>query len=336
MQAIKSETRTSQGQAASPWCSPGGLLDPRLEIRHLRYFVTVAETLHFGRAAKALYISQPPLSRQVRDLESWVGVPLLERRSKSVALTEAGAVFLQEAKKILADLTQSIQMAQRAASGEVGKVAIAFDPLFDATLLSGIRETFAKSHPGVTLSFHRVDSEEQAALVRGGSLDAGFLMLPASDGDHLTREPLFRERAVAMVSKAHPLASKRAVSVTDLAQFPVLEICQDFGVPSYGHAGRIGTMCGVPLRVDCTCSGFERVPHMLRDGKTLAILPAGVREICGDEIRCIPVNDRGADFTFGLLYDRSHVSNVLARFIELARRVNDTQPRRQRSEMVAA
>jgi hypothetical protein len=75
---------------------------------------------------------------------------------------------------------------------------------------------------------------------------------------------------------------------------------------------------------------------MLRDGKTLAILPAGVREICGDEIRCIPVNDRGADFTFGLLYDRQHVSNVLARFIELARRVNDTQPRRQRSEMVAA
>jgi hypothetical protein len=333
MQTIERETRTSPGQVAGSGFSHSIVLDPRLEIRHLRYFVTVAETLHFGRAAKALYISQPPLSRQVRDLEGWVGVPLLERNAKSVSLTEAGAVFLQQAKRILGDLTQSVHMAQRAAAGELGKVSIAFDPFFDASLLGGIRETFAASHPDVRLTFHRVDSQEQAALVRGGSLDAGFLMMPESDGDHLTREPLFREPAVAMVSASHPIAAHGDVAVTDIARFPLVEICHDFGVPCYGHAGRIGTMCGVPLHVEQTCSGFERVPHILRDGRTVAILPAGVSDLCGEGFVCVPVNDRGADFTFGLVYDRAHVSSVLARFIELARRVNETQPRTQKAGM---
>jgi DNA-binding transcriptional LysR family regulator len=311
-------------------------LDPRLEIRHLRYFVTVAETLHFGKAAKALYISQPPLSRQIRDLESWVGVPLLDRSSKSIALTKAGAIFLQEAKRILKDLSQSVHMARRAAAGELDRVAIAFDPFFDCAIMTGIRDAFAASHPDVQLTFHRVDSHEQAALIQGGSLDAGLLILPAADGDRLTREPLFREPAVAMVYASHPLSSRSEVSVRDLARFPVLEICHNFGDPFYGHATRIGTMCGVPLRAERTCSGFERVAHMLRDSKSLALLPAGVRELCGDGIHCIPVNDRGADFTFGLVYDRARVSSALARIIELARRINETQPQHQKSGMAAA
>ncbi len=314
----------------------GIVSDSRLELRHLRYFVTVAEMLHFGRAAKALYISQPPLSRQVRDLESWVGVPLLNRSAKAVTLTEAGAVFLQESKRILGDISVSVQKAQRTAAGEMGSLAIAFDPLFDSGLLAGIRDALTQSYPDVRLSEHRVYSDEQAGMIRRGSFDAGFLLLPAADGDQLTREPLFREAAVALVSAAHPLSRKTEVTVKDLARYPVLEVGSYAGTATYGHAGRIGTMCGVALHVECWCPAFEKLPQMLRDSNALALLPSSIREVCGEEIRCLKISDPCADFTFGLLYDRARVSNVLAHFIELARRANETQSRLQKSTMAAA
>ena len=292
--------------------------------------------LHFGRAARALFISQPPLSRQIRDLESWVGVPLLSRSAKKVALTEAGAIFLQEAKRILGDIPASIQMAQRAAAGEIGRLAIAFDPLVGSELLAGIGDTFARTYPGVRLSEHRVYSEEQATMIRGGSLDAGFQILPATGGDQLTREPLFREPAVALVSAKHPLSQRSEVTVKDLARYPVLEICIAEGAATYGHASRIGTMCGVSLHVERQCPAFEKLPQMLRDSSALALLPASVRELCSQEIHCIKVNDPCADFTFGLVYDSNRVSSALARLIELARRVNEARPRPQKSGMAAA
>jgi DNA-binding transcriptional LysR family regulator len=319
---------------------PAIAFDPRLEIRHLRYFVAVAENLHFGRAAKALHISQPPLSRQVRDLETWIGVTLLDRSAKSIALTEAGAIFLQEARKILTNIPHSIHMAQRAAAGEMGSLAIAFDRFFDAALLDAIRADFAREHPGVRLTMHRVDSEEQSPLIRGGSLDGGFLLLPVSDGDRLTREPLFRETAVAVTAPGHSLKSRSGVTVRELAQFPFLEFCHHLNEPDYGHAGRIGTMCGVPLSVEGACSSFERLPQMLRESGSVALLPAGAAALYGETVHCLPVNDPGADFTFGLIYDRSRMPRPLTRFIEsareLARRWNRNPSRNPPAEMVAA
>lgn len=299
--------------------SPAIGVHARLELRHLRYFVTVAETLHFGRAAKALHISQPPLSRQVHDLEAYVGVPLLRRSAKGVTLTEAGTVFLQESRKILSDVSLSIGMAQRAAAGEMGRLVIAFDPFFDSTRLGGIRDHFARTYPDVRLTFQRVDSEDQAALIRRGSLDAGFLIVPVADADQLTLEELFREPAVAVVPASHPLSSRREVALKDLARFPLLRLRNDLGGPSYCHVSRIGTMCGVSLRVDRACPSFEKLPRMLRDSLSLTLLPASVRDFCGEGMRCLTISDPEADFTFGLVYARGRVPNILERFVELTR-----------------
>jgi DNA-binding transcriptional LysR family regulator len=335
--ASRADRCTQQVHAACAGISwSATTLDPRLELRHLRYFVTVAETLHFGRAAKALHISQPPLSRQVRDLESYVGATLLLRSPKAVQLTEAGAIFLEEARRILSGISISVRMAQRASEGEMSRLAIAFEPHFDSEFLAGIRESFAADHPDVRLTFHRVHSEEQAALIRGGSLDAGLLTLPVAESDQLCFEPLFREPAIAVVSASHPLAARVEVNLKELARYPVLEICDDPGVPSYGHAGRIGTMCGVHLSVDRCSPTIEKLPRMLRDLNAFALLPAGVRDLYGEGIRCVRIKDAGADFTFGLVYDRSRISSVLARLISLARRMNETQSRAKATGIAAA
>jgi DNA-binding transcriptional LysR family regulator len=326
MPASRTDKRTQQVHAATAGSSPPTTgLGGRVELRQLRYFVAVAGTLHFGRAAKALHISQPPLSLQVRDLESCIGVRLFNRSAKGVTLTEAGAIFLPKARMILSDVSLSIRMAQRAAAGERGRLAIAFDPFFDSVLLGGIRDRFARDHPDVRVTFHRVDSEDQAALIRGGSLDAGFLIAPVADADKLILEPLFREPAVALVSASHPLSARREVALKDLARFPLMELRNELGEPAYCHASRIGTMCEAPLPVDRAYPAFEKLPRLLCDSTALALLPASVRDLCGEGVRCITISDPGADFTLGLLYDRSRVPGVLARFIELARQYR-TQP----------
>jgi DNA-binding transcriptional LysR family regulator len=165
-------------------------------------------------------------------------------------------------------------------------------------------------------------------------------MLPVADGDRLTREPLIRESAVAVMSGCHLLCSRPEVTVRDLAPFPFLEFCHALNQSDYGHAGRIGTMCGVPLSVEGACSSFERLPQMLRESGAVALLPASAAELYGETVTCIPVRDAGADFTFGLIYDRSRTPRVLTRFIEsareLARRWNQTPSAKNSTEMVAA
>jgi DNA-binding transcriptional LysR family regulator len=181
--------------------------DSGFELRHLRYFVTVAEELHFGRAARALHISQPPLSRQIQDLERNVGARLLNRSAKSVTLTEAGKVFLAESKRILAQVYRSVDTVRRATTGETGHLEIGFMPYFDSDLLPALRQALAQRYREADITFHRLSTEEQVRLLRNGSRDAALVLLPIENADQITIEQLFRLPAVALVAGNHPLAA---------------------------------------------------------------------------------------------------------------------------------
>src|SRR6516162_9346132 len=152
--------------------------DSGFELRHLRYFVAVAEELHFGRAARALHISQPPLSRQIQDLERNVGTLLLNRSAKSVTLTEAGKVFLAESKRILAQVYRSVEAVRRATAGETGRLEVGFSAFFDFYLLPSLRHILAQRYREAEITFHRLSTEEQVRLLRTGALDVGLVMLP--------------------------------------------------------------------------------------------------------------------------------------------------------------
>ena len=129
-----------------------------MELRHLRYFIMVAEELHFGRAAEKLHISQPPLSMQIRSLEEELGVTLLHRTQRHVSLTQAGHAFLQEARQILARLEQAVLMTRRAGRGEIGELAVGFISVADYNVLPVVLREFRQRFPLVNLTlreFHR-------------------------------------------------------------------------------------------------------------------------------------------------------------------------------------
>src|SRR5262245_36263274 len=152
-----------------------------MELRHLRYVVTLAETLHFGRAAERLNLSQPPLSHQIRQLEEELRIKLFHRTKRQVQLTEAGRMFVQEARVILAQSAHAANLASRVNQGEVGQLTIGVAGPADAPIFVQILRTFARAHPKIRIVLRNMVSLDQTQAISEGRLHAGFLALPVGD-----------------------------------------------------------------------------------------------------------------------------------------------------------
>ena len=178
------------------------------ELRQLRHFVAVADQLHFGRAAAALHMSQPPLSRSIQDLERRLGATLLARSRRKVELTPEGARFLEEAKRLLAQLERAVLEVGSMAAGAGGRLRLGFVSLADYGVLPELLKAYKAARPGVSLALREMLSPEQAAALAAGELDFGLLLPPvAGDLEHLVVQ---RERFVAALPSRHSLARSRA------------------------------------------------------------------------------------------------------------------------------
>jgi DNA-binding transcriptional LysR family regulator len=194
-----------------------------MELRHLRYFVAVAEELHFGRAARRLGISQPPLSQQLRALEQALGAPLLERTSRRVRLTEAGQLFLIEARATLVQAERASDVVRRVSQGEAGELAIGFAP--SAPLVTKVASAlfrFREAYPSVELQLSELTRLEQVEMVANGQLDLGFIRGLEPDGtEGLIVSPFLEEEMILALRRDHPLASHPGpLRIAMLAQEP--------------------------------------------------------------------------------------------------------------------
>lgn len=190
-----------------------------MELRHLRYFVAVAEELHFGRAAERLHIAQPPLSRQIRDLEEELGVPLFDRVARGIELTPAGRAFLPEARLTLAQAERAQRSAQRAAKGEIGRLRVGFvEAATYSAILPNVLGFFRMHLPQIGLSLFEMSSGEQEEAFRDGRIDLGMLDNPPPDAERwLNVEPVYADPLVAALPESHPLAAAARVTLADLA-----------------------------------------------------------------------------------------------------------------------
>ncbi|MBW4555161.1 MAG: LysR family transcriptional regulator [Trichormus sp. ATA11-4-KO1] len=184
-----------------------------MELRHLRYFVAVAEELHFGRAAQRLHIAQQPLSRQIRNLEDEIGVQLFYRTKRTVRLTEAGQVFLTEARKTLQQAEYTVLLAQRTSRGEIGRFAVGFTSPALNSILPKIVRLFKERHPQVELALEKLHTNEQVEALISGQLQVGLLH-PPLENEFLVLETIHRERLVAVLSDTHPLAQAATESIS--------------------------------------------------------------------------------------------------------------------------
>lgn len=187
-----------------------------IELRHLRYFIAVAEELHFGRAAERLHMAQPPLSQQIRQLEAELGFQLFRRTKRSVELTEAGQVFLEECQRILRQLDQAVQTGRKASRGEMGQLVVGFVSSAAYNVLPLILSHFRRSVPDVELALHELTTDQQLHWLREGRIDVGFVRPPIDD-PALRLLTILQEPLVVALPEAHGLAAQSQVSLRSIA-----------------------------------------------------------------------------------------------------------------------
>ena len=188
-----------------------------MELRRIRSFLSIAETLHFGRTAELIHISQPALSLQIRALEEDVGVRLFERNRRKTTLTAAGAAFRDDAATALSQLEQAIRRARLAASGKLGLLRIGFVSTAGTEIVPNIVRQFRKSNPEVEFSLRNILTAEQVQMLESGSLDVGFLRLPIGGHSALDVVTVHRERFVLVVPSSHKLAKRKRVRLREVA-----------------------------------------------------------------------------------------------------------------------
>lgn len=240
-----------------------------MELRHLRYFVTVAETLNFTKAAAKLHLAQPSLTRQIHNLEAELEVRLLTRSKSQVALTEEGRAFLADARRILALARESILAVQRLSRGETGQLNIAYLSNFDFELLPETLRAFRQACPHIALNLFDLTPAEQLRALEARRIDLGFIGLrPAAIAGSLQWESIARPRTVVVLPAQHPLARKRLVQLTEL------ETLFFVGLSEKAHPGFRDW-----LNSTCQQAGFT--PRVLQDAEVESALMTFVAEGLG-------------------------------------------------------
>mgnify|MGYP005820119093 CR=1 FL=1 len=289
-----------------------------MELRHLRYFVAVAEELHFGRAALRLHRAQPPLSQQIRQLEAELGSPLFLRAHRRVRLTEAGRAFLDGARATLARAEQAIAEARRAARGETGALAVGFVASATYGLVPALFRAFRRRHPGVALSLSELSTAEQLAALRAGTIHLG-LGRPPADDPALAAEPLLDEPLWVALSAGHRLARGRAVPLPALAAEPFVLFPRR---PRPGWADRILGHCleaGFRPAVAQEALELSTALALVAAGMGVTLVPGSVRtrRLAGVVYR--PLAPPAPVTRLLALYRRDDAPPAAARFLEVAR-----------------
>jgi len=271
-----------------------------LDSRELRYFVAVAEELHFGRAAERLGIAQPPLSRAIRRLERRLGVVLLERTSRTTRLTPAGSALLEEGQVALAALATAARRAQRAGQAEP-RLVLALKPGGDPGLLGAILERYAAEPDAVQVDL-AFSIGERAAMVRDGRADLALLHRPQNDLTGLDSMDLHTENQVAVLPAAHPLARKQVVELAELKSEPM---------PRWPE-GRYGESDLVrPIH-----DGGELM-QLIALGRMVALLPESVRDRLAPGVVTRPIAD-APTATLVVAWARDSRSRQVAAFVQAA------------------
>ncbi|MDQ3698542.1 MAG: LysR family transcriptional regulator [Gemmatimonadota bacterium] len=294
-----------------------------MELRHLRYFVAVAEELHFGRAAERLHIAQPPLSRQIRDLEREVGTPLFERVPRGVELTPAGRAFLPEARLTLAQAERAQRTAQRAARGEIGRLRVGF---VEAAIYSGVLPDvlgFFRMHlPNIGLSLFEMDSLQQAEGFREGRIDLGVLHSPPPDADRwLQVEPVYTDPLVAAIPHTHRLAGRKRVAIGDLAAEAFVLFSRHVAPGPYDDIIARCRSAGFSPRVVQEAAGWHTLAGLVGAGVGVTFVPQSLMSFQRPEVIYRPVRNLGVDMGMSAVWKRGEKSPVRERFVTALRAV---------------
>ena len=291
-----------------------------MELRHLRYFVAVAEELNFTRAAERLHIGQPPLSHAIQMLEADVGARLFERTRRWVRMTEAGRLFLIDARAILSMSERAAEKARQAGRGEAGELRIGFTfstpltPLF-ATVINRYRQQY----PGVALRLHEMATLPQLDALDARTLDLGFVrppdtVLPAA----VMLSALREDRLVAVLPASLPLARNKTVAIEALKELPFVMYPAGAGTGIYPQIFRLCQEAGFVPRIGQVAGEASTIIGLVAAGCGVSVLPASFDRIRMDSVRYRPLTGAAASTSLLLAQRKQEPSPLVQAFVALA------------------
>jgi DNA-binding transcriptional LysR family regulator len=290
-----------------------------VDLRRLRYFVAVAESLHFGRAAARLHMSQPPLSRQIQQLEREIGALLLRRSKRRVELTDAGAYLLDQARMMLADAETLAARTRRIESGETGRLTLGFISTVDYSVLPGLLSAYRAAHPGVTLELRELTSDVQLRELHEGRIDAGMVLAPVDDAA-LAMLPLLREPLVAALPADDPLArSRTALSVASLAGRSFVIFPRSAAAGLYDAIIEFCRQAGFTPRIAQEAIQMQTIVSLVSAGLGVALVPASLRHLRRRGVVYRPLRQDSPRLTVLLAWRSASRSACLAQFVATAR-----------------
>jgi DNA-binding transcriptional LysR family regulator len=294
----------------------------RLDLRHFRYAVAVADTLHFGKAAERLHISQPPLSQQIRQLEEELGFAIFHRTKRHVRLTKAGEMFIAEARVVLVQVEHAATLGERIRQGDAGRLKIAVAGAPDARPVIDVLRALATRHPDVRIELRQMNTLQQVKAIRETRIHAGLLNPPVDDPAIAVETVMHQPIAVA-VPRLHPLAQRRFVPLGALAAEPHIMIARR-------RAARfVDSILGA-----CRAAGFSpTVAHEVDDlqgacalvaaGLGICLVPAHVRNTASPAIQVLPIRPEllHVDSDLALAYKRDVLCPLVNIFVTVVRDV---------------
>lgn len=293
-----------------------------MELRHLRYFLAVAEELNFTRAAKRLGINQPPLSLQIRQLERELGTPLFHRRTRGVEMTDAGKLMLEEARVILKEVETAKAGVQRRARGETGRIEIGFSGgTYFHPLIPAIIREYRTIYPDVVLFPQASSTALLTAQLRAGQIDIAFVRLPIGDGDDFALEPLVEEATVMVVPAGHPLDGSTSVPLQAFAKDVFVLYPREINPDVYDSAIAAFNRAGFTPKLGQEAPQIESVIPLVAAGLGVSIVPQSMARILLEGVKYLSIEGEAPRLKICLAYRRGDRSPAVRNFLAVARRV---------------
>lgn len=288
-----------------------------VELTDLAAVVALAETLHFGRAADRLHVSQPALSKRIRKLEDRIGGPLLVRRYRDVRLTEAGRLLAERGRQLLRDFEGTVALSQRAARGEAGRLRIGFGIASILGLLPDVLLRFRSSHPEVQLQLRDMSTPDQIEALAAAEIDIGFVRLPVAD-DRLVVRPVLDERLVLALGPRSPWNAR--VGLRSVSAEPFIVIARARSASFYDHALSVCAATGFAPRIVQEANELFTVLSLVGAGVGVSLVPrsAALMHLPGVRFRELTLPEAAWNIAVAWHRDANDVP-LVQRFVEMVR-----------------
>jgi len=292
-----------------------------MELRHLRYFLAVAEELNFTRAARRLHIAQPPLTQQIKALEAEMGVTLIDRSAYRIELTEAGRAFAAEVARILGDVRNAVLVAKRAARSSAGQVRVGFtaSASFNPLVMSAFL-TFRSEYPGVDVTLEESQSTELALALREGRIDAAFVRPPLT-ADGIVIHPLEEEEMVVAVARGHRLAHRKGIHLRELAAETFILYPR---AVRPGLADTVVEACeqaGFAPKVEQYAPQLSSTINLVATSLGISIVPRSMQGLQPHAVAYLPIRGRPLTALLGIAHRTAESFTPVLEFVSTARAI---------------